>query len=70
MNNKPNDLNKREWDIMVKYTKLFLLMFAVLGAVSGIILILGSMAFIVVEVTNALYNLLILWLIYLIEILN
>tara|TARA_R110002110_G_scaffold168884_1_gene370619 strand:+ start:116 stop:280 length:165 start_codon:yes stop_codon:yes gene_type:complete len=53
MNNKPNDLNKREWDIMVKYTKLFLLMFAVLGAVSGIILILGSMAFIVVEVTNA-----------------
>ena len=53
MNNKPNDLNKREWDIMVKYTKLFLLMFAVLVAISGILLILGSMAFIVVEVTNA-----------------
>lgn len=53
MKNKPNDLNKREWDIMVKYTKLFLLMFAILGAVSGIILILGSMASIIVEVTNA-----------------
>ena len=30
---------KNEWDLMVYYTKLFLILFAVLGAVSGIILL-------------------------------
>ena len=53
MNKKPKDLTIREWDIMVKYTKLSLLLLLILIAVSGIVLILGSMAFIVVEVTNA-----------------
>ena len=53
MNNKPKDLTIREWDIMVKYTKLSLLLLLILIAVSGILLILGSTAFIVVEVTNA-----------------
>ena len=31
---------KNEWDLMVYYTRLFLTLFIVLGAVSGIILIL------------------------------
>ena len=31
---------KKEWEIMVEHTKLFLILIAVLGAVSGIILIL------------------------------
>ena len=32
--------NKKEWELMVYYTRLFLMLFAVLGAISGIILIL------------------------------
>jgi hypothetical protein len=35
-----NKINKKEWGLMVYYTRLFLMLFAVLGAVSGIILIL------------------------------
>ena len=31
---------KKEWELMTHYTKLFLILFAVLGAVSGIILII------------------------------
>jgi|TARA_R110000824_G_C14780523_1_gene631932 hypothetical protein len=53
MNNKPNDLNKREWDIMVKYTKLSLLLLLILIAVSGIVSILGIASFTIIEVTNA-----------------
>tara|TARA_Y100001963_G_C6462837_1_gene300969 strand:- start:106 stop:234 length:129 start_codon:yes stop_codon:yes gene_type:complete len=41
-----NDINKKEWDLMVYYTKLFLMLFAVLGAVSGLIfLIVGYNAY-------------------------
>ena len=41
-----NDINKKEWDLMVYYTKLFLMLFAVLGAVSGLIfLIVGCNAY-------------------------
>tara|TARA_R100000742_G_C4235200_1_gene55939 strand:+ start:537 stop:665 length:129 start_codon:yes stop_codon:yes gene_type:complete len=32
--------NKKEWELMVYYTRLFLMLFTVLGAVSGILLIL------------------------------
>jgi hypothetical protein len=32
--------NKKEWELMVYYTRLFLMLFVVLGAVFGIILIL------------------------------
>ena len=34
------DVTKKQWELMVYYTRLFLILFAVLGAVSGIILIL------------------------------
>ena len=53
MNNKPNDLNKREWDIMVKYTKLSLLLLLILIAVSGIVSILGIASSTIVAVTIA-----------------
>ena len=53
MNNKPKDLTSREWDIMVKYTKLSLLLLLILIAVSGIVSILGIASFTIIEVTNA-----------------
>ena len=53
MNKKPKDLTIRDWDIMVKYTKLSLLLLLILIAVSGILLILGFASFIIIEVTNA-----------------
>jgi hypothetical protein len=53
MNKKPKDLTVREWDIMVKYTKLSLLLLLILIAVSGIVSILGFASFIIIEVTNA-----------------
>ena len=34
-------LSHKQWELMTYYTKFFLILFAVLGAVSGIILILS-----------------------------
>tara|TARA_R110000765_G_scaffold316771_1_gene409098 strand:+ start:111 stop:272 length:162 start_codon:yes stop_codon:yes gene_type:complete len=53
MNNKPKDLTIREWDIMVKYTKLSLLLLLILIAISGIVSILGIASFTIMEVNNA-----------------